>query len=148
MLRKVSIQSMMVFSSQNITTHPPATAPEALDYSYEDWFLQGESFAAGQDYLKALRCFEEAAILCPKDLESLVYQSVCWIHLNQPEKALALAEGVLAENQGHSQGWLFRGVALHRMGRYREAYASYSQALGTPPRISLLARVKQLWHRS
>ncbi len=138
---------MMVFGSQDIAAHCPATAPKAADESFQDWFLQGEALATEQNYIKALRCFEEAAILCPADLASQVYQAVCWIHLDQPEKALAIAETVLSQNQDYSQGWLFRGVALHRLGRYREAYGSYDRALGRPPKAGMLSRLRQRWRQ-
>lgn len=112
--------------------------------SFEDWYAQGEKLANQDAYLKALRCFEEAAILRPANLETLVYQAVCWIHLNQPTKALAVTDRLLAQVPDHSQGWLFRGVALHRLGRYAEAYASYNQALGQPPALGFLGRFKQV----
>ena len=34
----------------------------------------------------------------------------------------------------HTQAWLFRGVALQRLGQYAEAYHSYEQALPPQPR--------------
>jgi hypothetical protein len=59
-------------------------------------------------------------------VEILVYQVVCLINLGQPHRALAVAERVLAIAPQYPQGWLYR-VALHRLDRYREAYASYAQ---------------------
>ncbi|MGB3311977.1 MAG: tetratricopeptide repeat protein [Nodosilinea sp.] len=97
------------------------------DSSFQRWYSEGEALANAGDYERALRCFAEAAILCPQEVSVLVYQAVCLIHLGQPEQALAMADQVLAIAPNHAQGLLFRGVALHRLGRYTEAYACYAQ---------------------
>lgn len=97
------------------------------DSSFQRWYNEGETLANAEAYDRALRCFKEAAIVCPQEVSVLVYQAVCLIHLGRPEQALALTEQVLAIAPEHSQGWLFRGVALHRLGRYPEAYACYAQ---------------------
>ena len=101
--------------------------PPWQDSSFQRWYDEGEKLANAKAYERALRCFEEAAIIDPKSVPALVYQAVCLIHLGQPQQALALAEQVLAIAPDHAQGWLFRGVALHRLGRYSEAYACYGQ---------------------
>ncbi|MFQ4140254.1 tetratricopeptide repeat protein [Nodosilinea sp. PGN35] len=105
------------------TAHP--ASPQ--DGSFERWYREGEALANAGDYARALRCFEEAAILAPDQMTALVYQAVCLIHLGQPQRALAVAEKVLAIAPDHPQGWLYRGVALHRLGHYKDAYASYAQ---------------------
>ncbi len=94
---------------------------------FRQWFAQGDRWATSGVYDRALRCFEEAAILAPENVEALVYQAVCLIHLELPQQALAVAEQVLAIAPDHPQCWLYRGVALHRLGRYEEAYASYAR---------------------
>lgn len=96
--------------------------------SFQEWYSRGEALANAGDYVRALRCFEEAAIAAPLDVEALLYQAVCLIHLEQPQSALAVAETLLSQAPTHAQGWLFRGVALQRLGRYRAAYASYDRA--------------------
>lgn len=106
-----------------LTSSPNAS----LDSSFRRWCSEGETLANAGAYERALRCFEEAAIVCPHEVSVLVEQAVCLIHLGQPERALALAEQVLAIAPDHAQGWLFRGVALQRLGRYPEAYACYAQ---------------------
>ncbi|MGF1568267.1 MAG: tetratricopeptide repeat protein [Nodosilinea sp.] len=92
------------------------------------WYAQGEALANGEDYGRALRCFEEAAVIAPLDSAVLLYQAVCLIHLGQPQKALAVTEVLVNGDPAHAQGWLFRGVALNRLGRFQEAYASYDRA--------------------
>ncbi|OKH50812.1 hypothetical protein NIES30_01635 [Phormidium tenue NIES-30] len=108
-------------NSQVVTPSSPQ------DGGFQQWYGEGERLADAGAYDRALRCFEEAAILIPGQVTALVYQAVCLIHLGQPQQALAVAERVLAIAPDHSQGWLYRGVALHRLGQYKEAYASYAQ---------------------
>lgn len=110
----------MVLPSAGLSAAGSAGAGQA-------WYAQGEALANDGAYERALRCFEEAAIVAPEAIEVLIYQAVCLIHLEQPQRALAVAERVLAIAPHHPQGWLYRGVALHRLGRYRQAYASYAQ---------------------
>jgi tetratricopeptide (TPR) repeat protein len=110
---------------------PSAFAPQianAIDQdAFQRWYAEGDSLANGGHYDRALRCFEEASILDPNNADALVYQAVCLIHLEQPQPALTVAEQVLAIAPDHPQGWLYRGVALHRLGRYKAAYASYAR---------------------
>ena len=103
----------------------PPSSPQ--DGVFQQWYGQGEKLADAGAYDRALRCFEEAAILAPDQVTALVYQAVCLIHLGQPQQALEVAERILAIAPDHPQGWLYQGVALHRLGRYKEAYASYAQ---------------------
>ncbi len=104
-----------------------ATPSSPQNGDFQQWYGEGERLANAGDYDRALRCFEEAAILAPDQVTALVYQAVCLIHLGQPQQALGVAEQILAIAPDHSQGWLYRGVALHRLGQYQEAYASYAQ---------------------
>lgn len=112
---------------------PPVMSPRLVfqsaqqESSFQRWYLEGEALANAGAYKRALRCFEEAAIVCPEEVSTLVYQAVCLIHLGQPSQALALADRVVAIAPDDSQGWLFRAVALHRLGRYPEAYACYAR---------------------
>jgi tetratricopeptide (TPR) repeat protein len=111
-----------------VVAHGSSIADPDLCFAAQEWYSRGEQYALKQDYLKALRCFEEASILSATHEESLVYQIVCWLHLDSPDKALAIADKLLGQNSTYARGWLFRGVALHRLGRYAEAYSSYDQA--------------------
>ncbi|MBD2107169.1 tetratricopeptide repeat protein [Nodosilinea sp. FACHB-13] len=104
-----------------------ATPSSPQDGVFQQWYGEGEKLADAGDYDRALRCFEEAAILAPDQVTALVYQAVCLIHLGQPQQALGVADRILAIAPDHPQGWLYRGVALHRLGQYKEAYTSYAQ---------------------
>ncbi|MBW4482894.1 MAG: tetratricopeptide repeat protein [Tildeniella torsiva UHER 1998/13D] len=102
--------------------------PSSLqDGSFGQWYGEGEALANAGAYERALRCFQEAAILAPDQVAALVYQAVCLIHLEQPRQALDVAEQILAIAPDHPQGWLYQGVAQQRLGDYKKAYASYAQ---------------------
>ncbi|HEY9887266.1 MAG TPA: tetratricopeptide repeat protein [Candidatus Obscuribacterales bacterium] len=81
--------------------------------------------------------------------ELLINQAVCLIHLGRAREALALCDRVLTLQPQHPQGWLFKGVALHRLGRYQEAYACYHRAVDGPQpaaaRRSRRPALGQLW---
>lgn len=110
------------------TLSPQVAVPlSPEDGGFQQWYGEGERLANAGAYHRALRCFEEAAILAPDRVTALVYQAVCFIHLGQPQQALEVVERILAIAPDHPQGWLYRGVALHRLGHYKEAYASYAQ---------------------
>jgi tetratricopeptide (TPR) repeat protein len=118
-----------------VSLRPASSSSQALSSqalsqnndSFQHWYDKGETLANAAAYGRALRCFEEATILEPEAIAALVYQAVCLIHLEQPEQALAVTDRVLAIAPDHPQGWLYRGVAQHRLGRYRDAYASYER---------------------
>ncbi len=61
--------------------------------------------------------------------EAAVAEAVRLIHEEQPGNALVACDRALALVPDHPQGWLFRGVALHRLGQYQAAYACYECAL-------------------
>lgn len=107
--------------------NPPLDSIPLQEGSFEQWYAQGETLADAGAYDRALRCFEEATILIPDQVPVLVYQAVCLIHLKQPQRALAVAEQILAIAPDHPQGWLYQGVAQHRLGNYPAAYASYAR---------------------
>jgi Flp pilus assembly protein TadD len=59
------------------------------------------------------------------------------IYLERPEEALDSCEQALTVEPDDFKAWVFRGVALHRLGQYQQAYYSYDQALGihrNPPK--------------
>jgi Flp pilus assembly protein TadD len=92
-----------------------------------------------------------------QDPHNLVHQAVCFIHLGQSEAALWLCDRALQLAPRHPQAWLFKGVALHRLGRYSEAYDCYRRATDTvrpmPTAVlntlasTALLKFKALWQR-
>ncbi len=94
-----------------------------------DWFYlrHGNVLMEQGQFQAALGYF--AMVTDPQFQEDCaVDQAVCWLYLNQPEMALQVCDRALTHQPDHPQLWLFRGVALHRLGRFQEAYASYDVA--------------------
>lgn len=121
--------------------HHPTGDHHALLYS-----LKGQALANQSAFEEALACFQVGKPCDIGAVESCVMEAVCWLHLDRPEAALECCDRALACHPDYAQGWLFRGVALHRLGRYREAYQCYQQAApeDSPPR-SLLQRIQHWW---
>ncbi|HEY9878792.1 MAG TPA: tetratricopeptide repeat protein [Leptolyngbyaceae cyanobacterium] len=98
------------------------------------WYRRGEVLASLGHYSEALRNFEEALALESDNCDALLYAAVCLIHLQRPHEALVRCDRILAQVPSHTQAWMFRGVALHRLGHYSESYTCYSRATGSPVR--------------
>ena len=109
------------------------------------WHLQGEALANLGRYHDALTSFDRALEIDPTKAESLVFQAVCYVHLQDYAQALARCDRALELSPYHTQAWLFRGVALQRLGRYQEAYCSYEHA--THPHHPIARRRRPL-HRA
>lgn len=72
--------------------------------------------------------------------DNFLAQAVCLVHLEQPMEALQCCDRALALDSGHPQAWLFRGVALHRLGRFPEAYRCYRRASDPYRRLRVFAK--------
>ncbi|MDA0867677.1 MAG: tetratricopeptide repeat protein [Cyanobacteria bacterium] len=111
----------------------------------------GQRLMAQGDYAGALICLERhhsgssnpEVSEVSEVINGAISLAVCRLHLQQPTAALQVCNQVLAIDPRHPQALLFKGVALHRLGRYRAAYALYRQAipLAKTPRWTL-ARLK------
>lgn len=99
---------------------------------FTGWYRRGEALANLGHYAEALRYFEEALSLDSRDADTLVYTAVCLIHLQRPQEALERCDRILSQYPDHSQAWMFRGVALQRLGQYRKAYTAYDRVTDSP----------------
>lgn len=102
------------------------------DADFATWYRQGEALANVGHYAEALRYFEEALALDGHHPDALLYAAVCLIHGQRPQEALERCDRILAQTPDHAQAWMFRGVALQRLGQYRQAYAAYDRATIEP----------------
>ncbi|MBD2257129.1 tetratricopeptide repeat protein [Pseudanabaena sp. FACHB-2040] len=102
--------------------------PKETAADFANWYSQGEALADLGHYGEALRYFEEALAIDSTHAEGLLYTAVCLIHLQQPQAALKRCDRILAQYPDYSRAWMFRGVALQRLGRYPEAYAAFDRA--------------------
>ncbi|MEO1123852.1 MAG: tetratricopeptide repeat protein [Cyanobacteria bacterium J06635_15] len=138
------LQQMMIRQYETVVSAATQLLVNFPD-SYGIWYLRGDALANLGRYGEAIDSFAQTLRYCPKAKEALVFQAVCWIHQERPEAALNCCDRALEIASDYEQGWLFRGVALHRLGRYRDAYASYSHALHDE-RLTWQQRLRQ-WFR-
>jgi tetratricopeptide (TPR) repeat protein len=130
--------------------------PEALDqfeqaltahpHDIESWYSRADALACLGRYEDALQSLEQAQELAGfADTRFWVQKAVLLILLNQPEAALNCCNQVLWRSPSHRQAWLFRGVALHRLGRFRASYRSYQRVL-QPVLSSTADSIRRLCH--
>ena len=110
--------------------HPPVvTLSSGSSFAGDQsWSDRADVLLDQGDYEAALHCLRQAARDMPV-VDDYVSQAVCLIHLNQPQRALQICDLALSLAPKHPRILLFRGVALHRLGRFREAYACYDLAV-------------------
>lgn len=77
----------------------------------------------------ALRIADRAVRLAPANRTARNARSAMHLDLNQPDRALADAEAVLAGGPADAEATLNRGVALQRLGRLAEAGATFDEAV-------------------
>lgn len=87
------------------------------------------------DYREALMRLEQNDL--GNSVDGAIAQAVCLLHLQRPQRALQVCDQALVLKPNHPQVLLFKGVALHRLGQYRGAYAHYQQASARSSRWSL-----------
>lgn len=103
----------------------------ALDpHQAENWCGRADTLSCLGRYDEALQSVEQAQALAGLTNPRLwVQKAVLLIVLNQPKLALTCCNQALWRSPSHAQAWLFRGVALHRLGQLRAAYRSYQRVL-------------------
>jgi tetratricopeptide (TPR) repeat protein len=103
----------------------------ALDpHQAETWSSRADALSGLGRYEAALQNIEQAQALAGLANAHLwVQKAVLLILLNQPQLALTCCNQALWRSPSHLQAWLFRGVALHRLGQLRAAYRSYQRVL-------------------
>lgn len=122
---------------QALMTHP---------HDIESWYSRADAMACLGRYDNALQSLEQAQELAGfADTRFWVQKAVLLILLNEPGAALNCCNQALWRSPNHRQAWLFRGVALHRLGRFRAAYRSY-QRVAQPDLPSAAESIRRLCH--
>lgn len=103
---------------------------EAQPTSAIAWYNQGDALAHLERHQEALVCFDRAIENNPNFYAAWTFRGVMLIHLEQPAAALLSCEKALEICPQYNEAWVFRGAALQRLGRYKEAYASFDTATG------------------
>ena len=104
---------------QALTLHP---------HDVESWCSRADALACLGRYEDALESLEQTQELAGMaDVRLWVQKAVLLILLNRPAAALNCCNQALWRSPNHTQAWLFRGVALHRLGQFRAATRSYER---------------------
>ena len=119
----------------------------ALDpHQAESWCSRADALSCLGRYEEALQSIEQAQALAGLSNARLwVQKAVLLILLNQPRLALTCCNQALWRSPSHTQAWLFRGVALHGLGKFRAAYRSYQRVLH-PVAPAVANSVRRLCH--
>ncbi|MBD2234532.1 tetratricopeptide repeat protein [Phormidium tenue] len=124
-------------------------------HDVESWHNRAEALTCLSRYEAALASLEQAQTLAGFATPRLLVQkAVVLIWLNRLEDALTCCNRALWLNPNHSQAWLFRGIALQRLGRFEEAHRSYHRvarpalAAGSRSNLQRLCQDIVLSHRA
>jgi len=121
----------------------PSTFSGVASSDTQTWYERAHALLDQAHYETALESFRCAAQVFPT-ADNFVSQAVCFIHLNRPQAALGACDRAISLQADYRQAWLFRGVALHRLGRTQEAYVCYRKAVDPAPQSALPRLVWQL----
>ncbi|CAG0903605.1 unnamed protein product, partial [Cyprideis torosa] len=93
----------------------------------------GNSHAKAGRYADAVRCFNEAMLLNPRDHRLWCNRAYCHFHRAEYMKCIEDAEKAMSMNSCWTQGYLWRGRALKMLERYVEAEADLTAFLLANP---------------
>ncbi|MEA5448780.1 tetratricopeptide repeat protein [Leptolyngbya sp. CCNP1308] len=114
-------------------------------HAVESWYGRAEALTCLGRYEDALASLEQAQTLAGFASARLwVQKAAVLLWLNRLEAALNCCNRALWLTPHHSQAWLFRGVALHRLGRVKEAYRSYRRVSQPEAAAGARANIQQL----
>jgi tetratricopeptide (TPR) repeat protein len=106
---------------------------------YQTYCNRVNSLLQAQRYESALNVANRAIALYPDHHEGLVLRMTTLIYLERYEDVLSSSNYLLHSHRLKHQSALnqirvLQGIALNRLGRYEDSYASYTEALGMPYR--------------
>jgi tetratricopeptide (TPR) repeat protein len=109
---------------------------EAASILYDDprpelW--KGLSRARQQNWLEAINSYAVALQHDDKFAPAWVNLGLGYLALNQPNKAVYCLDQAVRMEPQNAGSYFKRGIALSRMGKFREAADSYSQAIRLKP---------------
>ena len=102
----------------------------------EKWVNEGVKLAEQGKYSEALRCFDRALEINPKDAFAWVGKGIVLNGLSRHEEALRCFERALAIDPKDAAAWNNKGNALRKLGRYSEALRCFETALEIDPKYA------------
>lgn len=116
-------------SSQPLRSDVQVSDVQSWIHRAQELLEQGQ-YEAALDYLNRITQVDSQGNGSTADNYVLI--AVCLIHLKRFQAALESCDRALELAPDHAQAWLFRGVSLRCLGRFREAYGCYDRAAGQP----------------
>jgi tetratricopeptide (TPR) repeat protein len=118
---------------------------DRFPYTGRAYFRKGRAQRMLEDYGAAIDSFTEAIGRVPpgQDIEyladALMYKGICWYYMDQPELARGDFEQASATGSGYQDPrvFLWIGHTHHVQGDFREAIASYNEAIAKAPHLAL-----------
>lgn len=115
-------------------------------HDIESWYGRADALACLNCYDEALASLEQARELADSpDPRFWIQKAVLLLLVNRPAAALTCCNQALWLAPNHIQAWLFRGVALERLGHSQAACRSYQRA-NQPNRSATVNAVRRLCH--
>ncbi|MBO3460795.1 tetratricopeptide repeat protein [Aetokthonos hydrillicola Thurmond2011] len=93
----------------------------------------GNVLAAGQDYLEAISCHDQALKIQPDHYYAWNNKGIVLNDLGRYEEAISCYDQALKIQPDHYYAWNNKGFVLDDLGRYEEAISCYDQALKIQP---------------
>jgi tetratricopeptide (TPR) repeat protein len=110
------------------------------------WYHRADALACLNRYEDALESLEQAQELAGYEASHIwVQKAVVLILLSRYEAGLNCCNQAIRQKSNYFQAWLFRGVALHCLGNYTEAYRSYYKA-SNQPKSTLHQNLRRFYH--
>jgi tetratricopeptide (TPR) repeat protein len=93
----------------------------------------GQVLAKMNDHEAAIRSFDKALELAPKDVELLEMKKVSLKHTDRLEELVKICNRIIKLDGRNRNAFVDLGVASHRLSRYDEAIEAFDAALGIEP---------------
>jgi tetratricopeptide (TPR) repeat protein len=118
---------------------------DRFPYTGRAYFRKGRAQRLLEDYGAAIDSFTEAIGRVPagQDVEyiadALMYKGICWYYMDEPELARGEFEQASATGNGYQDPrvFLWIGHTHHVQQNYRDAIASYNEAIAKAPHFAL-----------
>jgi tetratricopeptide (TPR) repeat protein len=94
-----------------------------------DLIAEGQLFIDAGEPERALKNFDEALAIEPKNIEVLVKKAAALEKLNRIDEAIGAYDNAIAADNSTTVAYLHKGGLFNRLARYDEALQCYEQAL-------------------
>ncbi len=110
--------------------------PEIGEELASFWNNKGTSLNALRQHEEAIRCFDRALAIDPREAATWSNKGIALDCLCRYDEAINCYDKALAIDPQNASIWINRGVPLNALGQYEEAIRSYDKALAIDPRKS------------